>query len=71
MHAYTGSGAAFRSKRTFYDGRLSGIDLCYRTINWIRGHYPEVPCPVHFQGHAACIFRNVITPHFVVPEMLM
>lgn len=52
MHAYTGSGAAFRSERTFHDGRLFGTDLCCRTMNWIRAHYPEVPWPVHFQGHA-------------------
>ena len=32
MHAYTGSDAAFRPERSFYDGRLSGTDLCYRTI---------------------------------------
>ena len=36
MHAYTGSGAAFRAERTFYDGHLSGTNLCFRTSNWIR-----------------------------------
>jgi hypothetical protein len=58
VHAYTGSGAAFRSERTFYDGRLSGnTDLVLQNHHWIRAigfaDISEVSCLVHVHGHAS------------------